>query len=132
MGGLYVDTSAIGRVLLAEPDATAIRATLARYDAWWSSELLIVELRRLAAREDLLAAADRLISGLRLLGVDRASLERASRLEPLEVRALDAIHLEAAVALKVRDEVTTVLSYDRQLQAGCARHALRVEAPVAA
>jgi uncharacterized protein with PIN domain len=94
MAGLYVDTSAIGRVLLAEPDAAAIRATLARYDAWWSSELLVVELRRLAARENLLAAADQLIAGLQLLGVDSASLERASRLEPLEVRTLDAIHLE--------------------------------------
>ncbi len=48
MAGLYLDTSALGRVLLAEPDAAAIRATLARYDGWWSSDLLIVELRRLA------------------------------------------------------------------------------------
>lgn len=131
MAGLYVDTSAIGRILLAEPDAAAIRATLVRYDAWWSSELLVVELRRLAARENLLSAADHLISGLQLLGVDSASLERASRLEPSEVRTLDAIHLEAAVALKTRDEVTAVLTYDHQLQAGCAHHALPVEAPPA-
>ena len=48
MAGLYLDTSALGRVLLAEPDAAAIRATLASYDGWWSSDLLIVELRRLA------------------------------------------------------------------------------------
>jgi hypothetical protein len=27
MAGLYVDTSALGRVLLTEPDAAAIRAT---------------------------------------------------------------------------------------------------------
>jgi uncharacterized protein with PIN domain len=50
MAGLYIDTSALGRVLRAEPDAAVIRATLARYDVWWSSELLVVELRRLAAR----------------------------------------------------------------------------------
>ncbi len=30
MAGLYVDTSALGRVLLTEPDATAIRSTLSR------------------------------------------------------------------------------------------------------
>ncbi len=53
MAGLYLDTSALGRVLLAEPDAAAIRATLAIYDGWWSSGLLIVELRRLAEREAL-------------------------------------------------------------------------------
>ena len=50
MAGLDVDTSALGRVLLTEPDAAAIRATLSRYDRWWSSALLVVELRRLAAR----------------------------------------------------------------------------------
>lgn len=114
---------------MAEPDASAIRAALVRYDAWWSSELLVVELRRLAARESLVAAADHLISGLQLLGVDSASLERASRLEPSEVRTLDAIHLEAAVALKGRNQIDAVLTYDHQLQAGCAHHALTVEAP---
>lgn len=51
MAGLCLDTSALGRVLLAEPDAAAIRTTLAGYDAWWSSALLSVELCRLAARE---------------------------------------------------------------------------------
>jgi uncharacterized protein with PIN domain len=53
MAGLYLDTSALGRVLLAEPDAKAIRATLGTFDAWWSSALLAVELRRLARREQL-------------------------------------------------------------------------------
>ena len=33
MAGLYVDTSALGRVLLAEPDAAAIRAAMGEYDA---------------------------------------------------------------------------------------------------
>ena len=33
MAGLYVDTSALGRIPLAEPDAAAIRSTLARNDA---------------------------------------------------------------------------------------------------
>ncbi len=35
MAGLYLDTSALGRILLAEPDAGAIRAAVANYDAWW-------------------------------------------------------------------------------------------------
>jgi len=131
MAGLYVDTSALGRILLAEPDAGAIRMTLSRYDAWWSSELVVVELRRLAAREDLLEPAEQLIAGLRLMALDRASLDRASRLDPLEVRTLDAIHLDAAVALRRDDEIAAVLTYDRQLQTGCAHHRLDVEAPTA-
>jgi uncharacterized protein with PIN domain len=132
MAGLYIDTSALGRILLAEPGAIAIRATLARYNVWWSSELLVVELRRLAAREGLVPAAERLLAALRLVGVNRESLERASRLAPMEVRSLDAIHLEAAVGLVGRGDVAAVLTYDRQLQTGCAHHLVPVEAPTAA
>jgi len=129
MAGLYLDTSALGRIVLAEPDAAAIRQTLAGYDAWWSSALLIVELRRLAARENLEAIAERLLSGVRTVAVDAASLERASRLQPSEVRTLDAIHLDAAVELYGRSEVAAVLTYDRQVQMGCAHHGLPIEAP---
>jgi len=129
MAGLYLDTSALGRILLAEPDAAAIRQTLADYDAWWSSALLIVELRRLAARENLEPIAERLLSGVRTVAVDAASLERASRLQPPEVRTLDAIHLDAALELHARSEVAAVLTYDRQLQTGCAQHGLPLEAP---
>ena len=80
MAGLYLDTSALGRVLLAEPDAAAIRATLVRYDGWWSSGLLIVELRRLAAREGLQAIAEGMLRGVRTVPVDGAALDRSSRL----------------------------------------------------
>jgi hypothetical protein len=73
MPGLYVDTSS-GRVLLAEPDAPAIRSVLGSHDEWWSSSLLTIERRRLARREGLEPAADRI---------------------------LDAIHLEAAIELHV-------------------------------
>lgn len=129
MAGLYLDTSALGRILLAEPDATAIRQTLADYDAWWSSALLIVELRRLAARENVEAAAERMLPGVRTVAVDTASLERASRLRPPEVRTLDAIHLDAAVELHGRSEVAAVLTYDRQLQTACAHHGLPITSP---
>ena len=76
MAGLYLDTSALGRVLLGEPDAETIRDALAGYDTWWSSALLAVELRRLARREGLEALADRLLANVRLADVDRASLDR--------------------------------------------------------
>jgi predicted nucleic acid-binding protein len=132
MAGLYLDTSALGRVLLAEPDAAAIRATLASYAAWWSSGLLIVELRRLAARAGLHATAEGMLRGVRTVPVDGTALERSSRLLPLQVRSLDAIHLDAALQLRGAGDVAAVLTFDHQLQAGCAHHGLSVEAPAAA
>lgn len=83
MAGVYIDTSALGRILLGEPDAQLIRDSLAAYRPWWSSALLVVELRRLARRVGLEEPAERLLQRLRLVDVDRAVLERASRLYPV-------------------------------------------------
>lgn len=132
MAGLYVDTSALGRVLLAEPDAQVIRDTMSLYEALWSSALLPVELRRLARREGVEKDAEELLSSVSTRRLDAPSLKRASQLDPVDVRALDAIHLDAAIQLKQRDRIAAVLTYDQQLQAGCAHHGLPVEAPVTA
>lgn len=129
MAGVYVDTSALGRVLLAEPDASVILDVLIDHDEWWSSELIVVELRRLGAREGLADAAERLLGALRLAPVDSPSLQRASAIEPWAVRSLDAIHLQAAVRLKERASIAGVLTYDHQLQAGCTHNGLAVYAP---
>lgn len=131
MAGIYLDTSALGRVLLAEPDADPIREAMARYDAWWSSELLIVELRRLATREGLEQAGARMLGAIGLMPVESESLERASRIPPITVRSLDAIHLDAIAQLHGRGEIETALTYDHQLQEGCAHHGVSVLAPSA-
>jgi len=129
MAAIYVDTSALGRALLGEPETEAIRGFLADYEAWWSSEVLVIELRRLGAREGLEAPAEEMLESFRLVPIDSASVERASRLAPTAVRSLDAIHLEAAIQLHERDEINGVVTYDRQLQAGCNHHGLSVHAP---
>lgn len=131
MPGVYLDTSALGRVLLGEPDAESIRDALAAYDVWWSSALLIVEMRRLARRESVEKAAESMLAQTSLLDVDRLVLDRAAEVDPIEVRSLDAIHLDAAVTLASRGEVAAALTYDRQLQAGCAHQGLAIEAPTA-
>ena len=89
-----------------------------------------MELRRLARREGFQDAAERVLAQTSLLDVDRHVLDRASRLDPLEVRSLDAIHLDAAVALAARGEIAAIMTYDRQLQKGCVLHGLAVDAPV--
>ncbi len=105
---------------------------MAQYDALWSSALLPVELRRLARRDGVEDHADELLSAVSTRRLDSLSLKRASKLAPIDVRALDAIHLDAAIQLKKTDRIAAVLTYDHQLQAGCAHHSLAVEAPVAA
>jgi uncharacterized protein with PIN domain len=47
MAAVYVDTSAVGRVLLGEPDAPAVLRDLAGFVQHVASRLLRLELRRL-------------------------------------------------------------------------------------
>jgi len=129
MAGVYLDTSALGRVLLAEPDAAAIRSVLDQHDDWWSSELVVVELRRFAVRENLMDPAEKLLNEIDLLNIDSDVLQRASRVEPSEVRSLDAIHLDAAIHLREQGKIGSILTYDHQLQAGCRHHGLEIVAP---
>lgn len=129
MAGIYLDTSALGRVVLGEADAPVIRATLARFDPWCASELLMVELRRLGRREGVSNAAEQLLGLVTLTPVPRAVLEQASLIDPIEVRSLDAIHLATARDLHATHEIAAVLTYDRQLQAGCRHHGIPVQAP---
>ena len=59
--------------------------------------------------------------------VSRELLGDAARLEPADLRSLDAIHL--ATALRSGDRLTAVVTYDQRLSAAAERHGLRVLAP---
>ena len=129
MAGLYVDTSALGRVLLGEPDAPAILGTLRGFDQPVASQLLRVELRRVGLREGLLGNADQLLSGIALVPLDAAVLQAAETVEPGSVATLDAIHLVTALRLADRDAIDAILTYDERLAEGARRHGIGVLAP---
>ena len=129
MAAVYVDTSAVGRVLLGEPDAPAVLRELAGFDQHVASRLLRIELRRLALREDALEAADRLLDGVALLPLDDPILASSETLPPTTVATLDAIHLATALRLAAAGVLDTVMTYDRRLADGAAHHGLRVLAP---
>jgi hypothetical protein len=128
MAGLYVDTSALGRVLLAEPDAAVIIDVIERYETAWSSELLEVELRRVAFREGIENGVEELLADVSLVALDAEGLRRAAAIPPSEVRTLDAIHLQAAVELHKEGTIEAALTFDHQLHAGCTHHDLRLAA----
>ena len=129
MAGLYLDTSAVGRVLLAEPDSEAILAEVGRFERRMASRLLAVELRRLALRHRLRDAADRLLAAISLLPLSEATLAAAESIEPASVATLDAIHLAAALELFDAELIDTVLTYDERLAEGAGHHGLTVLAP---
>ena len=127
---VYVDTSALGALLVEQLESDALESWLDQTsDMLVSSDLLEVELRRLAVREGVdQADVTRLLDGVSLAALDRAVYRSAGLLPMPYLRTLDALHLEAAMRL----DAAAVLTYDRRLSKAARSVGLRVVAPGAA
>lgn len=84
-------------------------------------------LGRLQPQQRLLAAVDALLRALDLRTIDLALLDVARRLEPTDLRSLDAIHL--ATALDLGADLDELVVYDRRLLSAGRMHGLNVVAP---
>lgn len=127
---VYVDTSALGALLVEQLESDALESWLDQTsDMLVSSDLLEVELRRLAVREGIdQADVTRLLDGVSLAALDRAVYRSAGLLPMPYLRTLDALHLEAAMRL----DAAAALTYDRRLSKAARSVGLRVVAPGAA
>lgn len=129
MSLVYVDTSALERSLLGEPDKPAIERALEAFANRISSSLLRVELRRLGLRRDMLDRVDPLLAGISLIPLDEQILTAAETLTPSTVATLDAIHLATAIRLSTTGELDALMTYDRQLADGAREHGITVLSP---
>lgn len=129
MSLLYIDTSALGRSLLEEPDKPAIERELETFASRISSSLLRVELRRLGLRRDMLDRVDLLLARISLIPLDEQILAAAETLTPSTVATLDAIHLATAVRLTEAGELDALMTYDKQLADGAREHGITVLSP---
>ncbi len=135
MSLFYADASALVKLVRDEPESQTLRSFLADADLV-SCELVLTELpraiRRAAAQDPhlelgvLLARAGELVDALGLLPLDRALLLAAGALSEPSLRALDAIHVAAAVDLAPLDGFVT---YDERQAAAARLAGLRTMSP---
>ncbi len=131
----YADASALVKLVRDEPESPALRTFLIGADLV-SSELVLTEvpraIRRAAAQDPrltldvLIVRAGQLIDSLGLLPLDRALLLAAGALAEPVLRALDAIHIAAAVDLTPLDGF---VSYDERQAAAARLAGLRTMSP---
>lgn len=131
MASVYTDTSGLGRLLLDEADAAAVRQELARYERRVASQLVRAELCRLASRNGLESEAERILETIVIVPLTPELLRAAERIQPDSVATLDAIHLSTAVQLRDARQISALLTFDRALAVGAAAHGLDVVAPAA-
>ena len=128
---VYLDTSAIVKLVVAEPETEALLAELARWTAFGSAALSRVEvhraLQRAGAPKNAHRRADEVLDGLVLVRVDDPVLSRAASLANPKLRALDAIHL--ATALTLGDDPDAFVTYDARLADAALRERLPVRHP---
>lgn len=129
---LYLDSSALVKLVVAEPETSALTAYLDAHpdDAIVTSALARVEVVRAAKAVDpaLAGPAWTVVAGADQIPVSPDLLTEAADLLPERLRSLDAIHL--ATALRVQKVgLTAMVAYDQRLLDAATSTGLPVTAP---
>jgi predicted nucleic acid-binding protein len=111
----YLDSSAIVKLAVREPETDALRRHLRRRRTLITSALARTEVLRalLPGGERAVAAGQRVLSRIDLVRVNDQVLGGAGVLLPIELRSLDAIHL--ATAGRIGRDLGEIVTYDQRM-----------------
>lgn len=125
----YLDSSAIVKLAVREPESTALRRYLRRRRPLVSSALARAEVLRalLPAGDEAVARGRSVLQRLDLVRVNDRVLNAAGVLHPPELRSLDAIHL--ATAQQLGRERTALVTYDDRMVTAAKQLGYRIVQP---
>lgn len=135
-GFLYLDTSALVKLLVREAESEAIEVELLRWSKLATSLVTNVELSRAVSRAREERPNSVVDGSLVLRGVlasattiplDERIVGEAREVRPSSVGALDAIHV--ASALSLGDDLAAVATYDKRMQEALVLAKIEVVAP---
>ena len=134
-GVVYIDTSALVKLVVREAESDALEQTLAELGELATSAITSIELARAVARaraDATAVVADdytilALLAALAEIPLDVEVRSAAASLTPIELRTLDAIHL--ASALTLGDDLAAVIAYDKRMQDAARSRTISVLAP---
>jgi predicted nucleic acid-binding protein len=127
----YFDTSALVKLILPEAESDALkRWVVAKRASAVSSDLCRTELMRTVRRwaPDRVHAARRLLDDTILVEITPADFDAAGRVNPPELRSLDALHLISAHTLG--DDLEGIVTYDDRMAEAARAYGILVHAPV--
>src|SRR3989442_7593374 len=117
MAATYLDSSAIVKLAVREPESEALRRYLRRRRPLVCSALARTEVTRalLPLGLEAVRRGHDVLSRVDLFRINDRTLSAAGTLAPIELRSLDAIHL--ATAQQLGTDVTTIVTYDERMAA---------------
>ncbi len=126
---LYLDSSALVKLVQEETESPALEALVARGGTHVASVLVRAEVPRAARRGDpsAPARAQTVLDELDLIDLDEDLLAQSATLGDAGLRTLDAIHL--ASALTLRDELDAMVTYDHRMAEAARDLGIAVESP---
>lgn len=125
----YLDSSALVKLVVAEPESAALRRHLRARPVRASCALARVEVVRAVRLHDREATerARLVLSRTRLVRIDDDLLDAAAALGPGVLRSLDAIHI--AAALTFGEELREMVTYDARMAVAAAAVGVKTLAP---
>lgn len=111
----YVDSSALVKLAVGEPESAALRSYLRSRRPLVSSALARTEVARalLPAGAAAVQRGQQVLGRVEMLRINDRVLNAAGSLEPSELRSLDAIHL--STALQFGAELSAIVTYDARM-----------------
>ncbi|MGE2691631.1 type II toxin-antitoxin system VapC family toxin [Mycolicibacterium pulveris] len=125
----YLDSSALVKLIIEERESRALKHYLTGHpnDNRLTAAIARTELvRAVAGRGAAVENARTALAGLNFVAVTTRLLDVAATLKPLELRALDAIHLAAAMTVP---DLRALVTYDTRLAAAAAEAGVVTVAP---
>lgn len=133
MSVVYLDASALVKLVVREAESEALFASLQGFDHRVTSLVGRIELERAVRRRrgsDAIATSgglDAVLSSTVLIPVDVATAGIAAAVSPLDLRTMDAIHLATMLALQ--PELECCFCYDHRLATAVGERGIEVRAP---
>jgi predicted nucleic acid-binding protein len=125
----YLDTSAFLKLVVSEPESTAMRGWMTSSGPCWSSQLLRSEATRAARRLGVdTAVVNQTLDVVSLVTPAPSTFLLAGSLEPPQLRTLDALHL--AAALELGDDLDGLVTYDTRMIDGAQAAGIAVVTPI--
>ena len=126
---LYLDSSALVKLAVAEPESKALRQYLHRNRPHVTSALARTEVARalLPVGPEAVDRGAAVVQRFELIRISDRVLRRAGELEPVELRSLDAIHL--ATAQLLQPGLRAVITYDERMADAARAMRMQVRTP---
>ena len=111
----YIDSSAIVKLIVEEPESTVLRRYLRGRRPLVSSAIVRTEVKRaiLPLGAAALRRADEVLGRIELVRINNLVLNAAGLMKPDEIRSLDAIHL--ATAALFQTTLRGLITYDTRM-----------------